>query len=418
MSSTMIRSEDYGLKKLDLIPNHGSGDPVNISAIMVSMSMFEDIYGAFMKGIVTVSDATGLLTSLPITGEEHIEIEVETPGLDPITQTFRVYRVDNRKVIQDSLIQYSLHFCSFEMVKDMKSRVSLGFKGELLSDMVTKVFDEHIKVDKKIEVEPTLLPHQMVSADFPGSEFILRMSKRAQSAAHAKGSDYVFYEDRDAFHFKSIQSLLLDYGVVKDDDLREEIKWQPSNVDGSQGEAGSSSMRRFEFLNSVDALEKMGDGSMASQLISFDPIQGEVVVTDKTGSAMFGETEHLDGNLPFQNPAEMEDVNQAIKLIITDKSEEFTSNRDEYLQTQRHQDGMLKNVLIDIEMPGRTDRKVGDVVNLLMPAFERPGDAGRTEDNLISSNALITAIHHMFTQNKYIQVLQLAKDASKAAPGS
>ena len=416
MADTLIRAEDYGLKKLDLIPNHGSGEPVDVAPILISMNIFEDMYGPFMTGSASFSDATGILSSLPVTGEEHIAIKVETPGLEAIEQTFRVYRVDNRQVVQDNLTTYTLHFCSFEMMKDFQSRVSLGFKGELLSDMATKVFDEHLAVDKSLDAEATLLPHQMVSADFSASEFILRMAKRAQSAAHATGSDYVFYEDRDGFHFKSIQALLLDYGIVKDDDAREKIVWQPQNVEGSRGGEGTSSMRRFEFVNSVDAIERMRDGSLASQLISFDPIQGEVVVTDKTGNAMFGEVEHLDANLPFADPSQMEDVNQAFKLIISNKSEEFPNNRDEFLQTQRHQDGMLRNTLIDVELPGRTDRKIGDVVDLQMPSFERPSPGAKLKDEKVSSNALITAIHHMFTQNKYLQVVQLAKDAYKEAP--
>lgn len=420
MADNLVRAEDYGLKKLDIIPMYGSGEPVDVAPIMISINLYEDLYSPFMRGNLSLSDATGLLNKLPITGEEFLDFKVLTPGLEEIKQVFRIYRVDNRQVVQDNLTTYTLHFCSKEMIKDAQSRVSFGFKGELLSDMATKVFDEHIAVDKSLEVDPTLLPHRMVSADFTASEFIQRMAKRAQSSAHPSGSDYVFYEDRDAFHFKSIQSLLLDFGIIKDVEDRETIVWQPQNVEGARGGEGTSSMRQFEFENSIDALEKIYDGSLASQLISFDPIQGEVVVTDKLGDAMFGETEHLDANLPFSGmaAAEMMNPNQAFKLIISDKSEEFTNNRDEYLQTQRHQDNMLRNTLINVELPGRTDRKVGDVVDLQMPSFQRPNPGAKALDGLVSSNALITAVHHMFTQNKYVQVVQLAKDAASEAPGS
>ena len=136
MADSLIRAEDYGLKKLDLIPQYGSGEPLDVAPIMVSMNIFEDIFTTFMQGSVSFSDATGVLNLLPVTGEEHIHIKVETPGLDPIDQIFRVYRVDNRQVIQDNLTTYTLHFASLEMFKDLKSRVHLGFKGELLSRLI------------------------------------------------------------------------------------------------------------------------------------------------------------------------------------------------------------------------------------------------------------------------------------------
>jgi len=410
VSDTFINATDYKLEKLELVPKYGTGEPLDIADIMLELHFYEDIYAPFMNGHVVLSDAGGMAGLLPITGEEDINISVKSPGEDPIELEMRVFRMDQRRELTDTLQQYTLHFCSKEQIKNAQTECAFGFNGELLSDMAQSVYDQFLTLGKDFDVEPTLLPHRMVSSNFPPSEFLMRMANRAQSATYPSGSDYFFYEDRDGFHFRSIQSLMEEIGVIKDDEAREIIKWQISDLSGGDTGAGNSSMRRFTYGSDIDAIEKMVDGTLAQRLISFDPIQGGVTVTDKTATEAFGEVSTLDAEVPFSPMAEAEIMKpeQAIRLIISDISEPFTNNKDEFLLTKRVQDGLLRNSLLDVELPGNTFRKVGDVVDLRMPAFNHSTDQ---EDEFNSSNALITAINHAFTKTTYLQTIQLAKDS-------
>jgi hypothetical protein len=410
MSDTFINSTDYKLEKLEIVPKYGTGEPLDIADVMLQLTFYEDIYSPFIMGTVLISDAGGMPGLLPITGEDDINISVKSPGEDPIELEMRCFRMDERSDLTDTLQQYTIHFCSKEMIKNAQTEVTFGFNGELLSDMAQKVYDDWLSLGKDFDVEPTLLPHRMVSSNFSPSEFLLRMARRAQSATYPAGSDYVFYEDRDGFHFRSIQSLMEEIGVIKDDEAREIIKWQITDLTGGDAGAGNSSMRRFKNGSDIDTVEKMVEGTLASRLISFDPIKGEVVVVDKTATDAHGEVSTLDGELPFSPmaAAEIMKPEQCVRFIISDKSEPFTNNRDEYLLTQRVQNGLLRNNLLDIEMPGNTFRKVGDVVDFRMPAFNHSTDQA---DEFNSSNALITCIKHDFTKTKYLQTIQLAKDS-------
>jgi hypothetical protein len=415
MSDTFINATDYKLENLELVPKYGTGEPLDIADVMLELHFYEDIYQPFMTGHVVISDAGGMPGLLPITGEEDINISIKSPGEDPIELEMRVFRMDQRRELTDVVQQYTLHFCSKEMVKNAQTETTFGFKGELLSDMAQSVYDQFLTLGKDFDAEPTLLPHQMVSANFPPAEFLMRMSNRAQSATYPTGSDYFFWEDRDGFHFRSIQSLMVEIGIIKDAEEREIVKWQVQDVPGGDEGSSNSSMRRFTYGSDVDAIERMVDGTLGQRLISFDPIKGEVKVVDKTATEAFGEVETLDTAIPFSPMAEAEIMKpeQAVRLIISNISEEFTNNRDEFLLTQRTQSGLLRNSLIDVELPGNTFRKLGDVVDLRMPAFNHSTDQ---EDEFMSSNALITCINHAITKTTYIQTIQLAKDSFIKAP--
>lgn len=416
MADTLKRPTDYKLKKINVLPEYGARDPIDITPIFLEMHIYEDLYKPFVTGTILVTDTQGVIPKTPITGEEYLEIEIDTPGADdPYEKKFAIYRVDGRtsSPTGNTMQQYVLHFCSLEAQKNAKTTVSMGFAGKLLSDMVTTVYDQYLKVEDDLDVEPTLLPQQIVIPNWKPARFMMYCAARAQSAKYPTGADYAFWQDRDGFHFRSLQSLIDEIEPKKDSEQREMIRWKPANTSDNDPGLAMHAMEEFRFPEAVDSLARMMDGTLASRIISFDPIQGGVKVIDSLAQDLISQIKTLEApNLPFSaaHAGQLADPQANIRLFVSDASEQFKSNMEEFRPLQVMQSALMRNSLIDITLPGNSARRIGHVVKLDMPVFEPTAVEGKEPDRFVSGNAMIMAINHSFTKSEFKQHIQLAKD--------
>jgi hypothetical protein len=403
---------DYTPIKLDIIPQHGTGTPVAIHQIMTEMHIFEDMYKPFLTGTLAFMDGVGLCSKLPISGEEHLNVILETPGGDTIEQSFFIYKVSNRSDAGEMQLVVC-HFCSHEMIKNSKTSASFGFNGELISDMVQKMYDDNMAIDKEIDIEPTLMPRRMAFPNFPPARVMLEMSKTAQSAAHPTGSDYRFWEDLNGFHFRSIQSLIEDIEPIRDSDQREILHRNPQNVQSNTLNA-MESIEKFRIIAQNNNLQQMVNGGLANRMQVFDPVTGAVTITDTKLADVFESFKSLEPNMPVGAEALNNIMEPAsnIRVLVTDASEEFASGIEEFAPAAIAQRALFGSTKIDLQLPGVTSRHIGDVVDLRLPSPGPKETEGEVMDRQLSNNAMITAINHSFTRGVYRQIIQVAKDSS------
>jgi len=100
---------------------------IDLKGIVGELSLYEDIFSNTMSGHVLVEDGQDLINTLPMTGEELIEIELVTPTLtSTIKKLFYVYKLQARKTKKRSQT-YMLNFCSLELIQSSMSKVSKAF---------------------------------------------------------------------------------------------------------------------------------------------------------------------------------------------------------------------------------------------------------------------------------------------------
>lgn len=410
--SELNNTTDYTPIKLEIIPQHGTGTPVKIHQILTEIHIYEDMYKPFLTGTIALMDGVGLASKLPISGEEHLEIVFETPGGETIEQSFYIYKVSNRSDANEMQLLVC-HFCSHEMMKNAKTSASFGFNGELLSDMAQKVFDEFIVVDKEIDIEPTLMPRRMTFPNWSPSKIMLSMAKTAQSAAHPAGSDYRFWEDMKGFHFRSIQSLIEDIEPIRDSDLREILHRTPQNVQSSTPNA-MQAIEEFRIIAQNNNLKQILSGAMANTMNVFDPVLGSVTQVETKLADIFESFKSLEPNLNVGAEAinNLMEPSSNIRVLLTDAAEEFASGIEEFAPTQIAQQALFGSTKIDLQLPGNSNRCIGDVVELRLPSPGPRETEGPVLDNQMSNNAMITAINHTFTRGTYRQIVQVVKDSS------
>ena len=104
-----------------------TGNVIDMTTIMVTLTIFEDIFNSTISGDLTINDANDYLSNLPILGFEFLKIELSKPGSNiKLTKTFRIYKVDNVMVDYGSQKSqsYTLRFCSEEFLISTGMKIS------------------------------------------------------------------------------------------------------------------------------------------------------------------------------------------------------------------------------------------------------------------------------------------------------
>jgi hypothetical protein len=131
------------LYEISIIGGNNEYIPLNNS--MLELTLFEDIYSSGMYGVVSVLDASGILSKLKFIGEDLLNIHFDVPGINsPIKKTFRCYKCADRTFKNGNVSEvFNLHFVSPEVFMDHHVPVQKAFSG-LTEDIVAELFSDYI----------------------------------------------------------------------------------------------------------------------------------------------------------------------------------------------------------------------------------------------------------------------------------
>ena len=204
--------QDFSLQKLEFIT--ASGQKFQMKKLMVEMSYYEDIYSFCVSGSITLRDAQGFIELFQLTGSEYINInfgKIKGAANDD-EQTFHVYKVGKRIAAGNQNSEYyTLYFCSEELYLSEQLKISKSFKGQKISDIITNILTDVLQVSttKIGTIEPTTGVYSFVIPRFKPLEAISWLSTYARPTT-GNGSDMLFYENRNGFNFRSLQSIYKD----------------------------------------------------------------------------------------------------------------------------------------------------------------------------------------------------------------
>jgi hypothetical protein len=169
-----------------------------------------------------------------------------------------------------------------------------------------------------------------------------------------------------------------------------------------------------------NTIEKTMHGSLGNKVIEVDLMRKST--TKKTYSYMdnFDNVTHLNtaptnSNSLYRKLGMVEDVVQT-SILHPASQDNFPQDRDGDILSKRipliNGNEFIK---FDIVVHGRTDIKVGDVINFEMGKFQTINpDVALTDDGIdqyYSGNYLIAAIQHRITQTRHESVYQIVKDS-------
>jgi hypothetical protein len=423
---------EYQLDSISLITSLQNG-VINMLPFMVELNLFEDIYSSTISGELVVSDALGLISNFRLNGTEFLQVTLRKSTGDnhPIQKNYRIYKISTRTTNESNAYEiYTINFCSEEFLLAEQYRVSKSFKGTEISNIIKTILTQYVKVGigsgtKLINVEDTLGTYDFI---LPNKKLFETINWLATYALpkNGLGADMLFFENRDGYYFRSLQTLY-------SQNPYQTYKFDPKNISNELNQQVSN-VFNFEVLDFFDTLGGIVNGTFANRAITINPLTRTYKVdNDFNYASYFNQAKTLNDHPAVNNyqnrykktlydkpPAELEvgTLRMVTENTAMKKDPYISKNPDavandinirKYLPNRVAQIALANYTRIKITVAGDASLTVGKTINFT--TYEMNGTLERKLDPTYSGKYLITAVRHIVKNNSYITVLEMAKDS-------
>jgi hypothetical protein len=428
-SPGVVYPQDFSLKTLNFLT--ASGQRIELKKLMVELSYYEDIYNFVTSGYITILDAQGFIELMRITGNEYIEVNFGKikDGKNSNDQIFRIYKSSNRKPSGNQNIEmYTLYFCSEELLLSEQTKISKSFKGSYISSIVKDVLLNNLKVKSKriYRIEQTTGIYDFVIPNIKPLETISWVSTYGRPQKFP-GADMLFFETKDGFNFRSIQSMF-------SDSVYATYKYEAKNIDNKRQSIQEKSIAilNYEITKTFDTLNEINSGTIANKLISIDPLTRTVKTTTfdyekyKSQGTTLNKNGVQDTLRNRLGKKENESYDGVLKVAIGNAGQRNVS----YIK--QAEGGVAQDIFLETYIPNRTSQI--SLANFTRIKATIPGDPGLTAgrtiqfnlltlkpgkerdlDKFYSGKYLVTAVRHIIQQGAYQTVIEICKDSSPTA---
>ena len=471
MAETLQFAGEFRLDACELISS--SGITVDISKIIAEINIFEDIFSNALTGSIIITDTNNLIDNMPIIGQEYISLKITTPGLDGddgfdfTKNVFCVYEMGGRTPATSNSEVIELKICSPELLRNHRVRISKSY--EETADQIVKSIMEnqkYINTKKNLYIEPTLGIRKILSPNFHPYHLIKQLTRESMSAKN-DSPHYLFFENKNGFHFRSLQSLY-------DDGVQGEFHFGDKGIDESYTNSSDSGklVQAYKRIINIstpsqnNSLFDIKGGMLGSKLIMHDiynkryntstfsyfddhdkhrrlekssaPKYNNVLIDDENTVGSF-----TDSRIHLHPTSITEDDKDAQYIGVPDKdaqaakaeqdrqnalyegnpitiegaedaNKDYMSNRADkwLLQRQQRIHELNSGMTINISVHGNTSLTVGQVIHVSLPVFGT--DHENTKQSKHQSGLyLISKLRHTFEPptRTHTVSLQATKDS-------
>ena len=400
------------------------GTTYSISNQLVAIQIFEDLYSPFITGVLTIKDSLDFINGLPMVGQELLDISIFTPTLKDkgghIKGQFYITELKNREYAQEKSIIYELSFISKEAILDANVKLSKGFSGNI-GDIVKNVLtDKFVRFDtvKKLNIESTVNSTQYVSNFWSPTRNMQYLCELALNKNQS--ASYVFFENRDGFNFGSIETMST--SPVISQEFRWNNSTQAVSASGtSQRDIVSDYQRitQFSLKKGFNSLRRIAQGMLTSVAFSAD------ITTKRYTASIFNYSDWFKGENQLNDYPLYIKEDKEFPLFYTARVfneprafDNFTDKGDSsnFKMVQRRVSELLQSddYAVEINVPGRTDYTVGQVVRITMFQSEplsKEESNKEVLDKVFSGRYLVSGINHYITREKHECSMELVKDS-------
>lgn len=427
---------DVSVTNLELVNFDGS-DSVDLRKQVAEINLYEDIMSNSLYGSLVIYDAIDMVQDLPIIGEETLHLTFQTPGSDTkIDGLFRVYKLSDRKRDKsDNAAAYTLHFTTKEYFEVLNKNIQKSYIGKSVSEMVKFLYDGYIKDVNKLKtitIEDTIGAHDIVISNQNPFKALNYLARRGESDVNPN-SNFVFYEDHNGYHFKTVESMIR-VGVKDDKTDTFYYKHTGSGVKDAKGTDVNDAfiIQTMTQQQTFDIMKNLMGGMYSDNTLTHDIIRktykthsfdyvgdydddkhAHLKREDKDGvlankyvskKANFTSKSGVDNLIPTQ-------LYQLDSQYIKGKNVQIRPKKNELFGMKKKSSfRQLDTIVISISVPGDHTRVPGDIISLRLPAATGVKDL-QGPDKYYSGDYLITQVRHKINLDTYTTILQVVKES-------
>jgi len=435
--------------------------PLRMGTI-AELNIYEDINRGALTGSMVVIDTSNIIAKTPLQGNERLSFKLSTPMkadnrenvvIDASEDTghpFYIYAITNRHIESETVTSYKIDFCSREMLRSARTRVSRAYDGSLEQAAIRILRDKDgLDSLKKFTYEPTRNSDKIVIPNMRPLDAMNLLCEKALSK-NTNGAGYYFYETTKGFHFRSYESMLAAQGENSRDDVVE-LHYRPFQMPyDNRIIANQHNVESFEFLQHFDTLSQQAMGTYASKVITYSFYDKNYSIAEYGYHDHFFRHFHADtedkstsrnyhvANAPIDNdpryggnvPGRIGDKTVSdyhdSKIVLQPSTRYLHNENTGIFGTSTDNEGMTEAIRISqdnqvnnstklqVTMFGHSYLQAGDVVKFNLPSFERNKKAkekGYEYDEKHSGRYVITKVRHRLQQMEYRMILELTKDS-------
>lgn len=415
MNSTTLKfAGDVAFNELQIISLNGQS--ANILSQVMAIEVYEDLFSSFTTLNITLRESVDYINLFPFVGEEYVDIDIDTPTMNsPIKGRFYIYKITDRQHTSDREVVYCLMCVSIEFLNDANIKISKAISGNISESVSMLIGKEGLNTKKKIVVEKTSNSTKFVSNFWSPVKCINHLTLGAISSADSPS--YLFYENRDGFNFRSINDLLKlpsKHTFVKDNYIR---TMQNRNTNSSIMDPTEDYRRILDVRIPVltNYMSNIQSGQIKSRLITHDILTKKYTLKDYSLKK-----DAKPHNLLNENPgySKYSISNAASTMVVIPKYYNSFTNYTDTTGAKSTQKRMsffenLQKFKITIDVIGRTDYTVGQIVQLTIPRVTQITKSETdVNDPILSGRYLISAICHTINRETHSCTIELIKNSS------
>ena len=291
---------------------HGvGGDYINIIPNLMMIKIFEDMTLPTIYGELMLYSTTSHADILPIIGQEELELHLITPDFEEIadfnfgasainhSERFSIYALENRQHHDLTNQTMILKFCSPEMLISSRKTFSRVERGTY-SNIVNRIMSQEVGTSKTLHIEETLGDKKMVLSYMHPFDAVAQAATYSTSNEN-KTTSYVFFENRDGFHFRSLPQIYKEDTQWTYTLLSEGLKQSKGGVDIGADLKSITSLKMYHNNRLANTI----DGSLGSTTITHDIFNKQYRTSSYDYFTQFYNEHHID--FPSSMPLYVED---------------------------------------------------------------------------------------------------------------
>ena len=444
---------DYDLNHVFL--HDHMGGVTDIKKMMAELNVFESIFKNALTGSIVITDAQNLISKLEINGTERISFQLSTPGandsrsmIDASVETgqpFYVYKITDRRQIAPGTLLYTLHFASREFIRNLRTKVSQTYRGEIYPQIIKILTDKnYLDSKKELSYEPTGNINDVVIPNMRPFDAINMIAKRTMPK-NSGGVGYYFYETTKGLYFRSWDNMV----TVKGSQIRDTkqiFRYMPMNIDDptieNKIQHDYQSVESYRFVNNFhDIAANTVMGTYAHKVITHNLYDKSYKEINYRYDYEFGSSKHTD--MSFGPHGIDKYAVAANSKVDTDgkKISQYPDSRVSLQSTTQYLNGdsdtgsgfginvnqegkkLAKGISIRSQIEsgttlhmvvkGQSYLEPGDLIEFKLISVDEKNPDGE-EDPQYSGRYVISKIRHQVNSVKYTCALECVKDSVKA----
>jgi hypothetical protein len=374
---------DIDIKTVSLFTDKGV---VNMVEHVKSISLFESIFTPGIIAEFTIWDTKNLASKLPILAGQKLTVQFCTPGRKDLKYDLVVTELKDGEPAENMRTKvYILCATSTEVLRNKTNQVMKAYNTNI-SSIVQDIIQSYLGTKKNIDVQQTKGIQKIIVQSQNPFDAISMLRKRSISVDD-KSSSYVFFENQEGYHYKTLEKLMSsnvgDRVFTNDETIRTDIR-KPI----------FRNLINYEQPSQFHAIDRVGSGGLRVDIQKFDFKTLEY--SNKKAEFTPSDFKNADGTLKNPDSDELKQFGRASARNV--KVWHDSSQPDTFLadglgprvnSTALYgQGGLLLHVFGDSEL------SAGQMIDVKILENSTSSEPPK-EHHLLSGKYLITFLHHM-----------------------